>query len=79
MDEMWAEFKETKPESGYYEASNEQAITLCSYGKSAPAAFRAMSELMMQYDSPLPIAASVNFEDDIYYLTVSISGFQIEG
>jgi hypothetical protein len=75
MDDLWKSFEESNQVRAYV-AGKENAIVLCSSGLTARDAFVAMGNLMDNYDEPLPISSSVYYEDDTYYITVVLSGYQ---
>lgn len=74
MDEVWQEFNQSTGTA--YVAVNENAITLCSRGDTAPEALRRMADLIAEHENPIILASSFYWEDERYYLTVVISGFE---
>lgn len=75
MDEVWKSFERSKKVSAYV-AGKENAIVLCSSGPTARDCLVAMGNLIDNIDEPLPIASSVYFEDDVYYMTIVLSGYK---
>lgn len=75
MDEIWKSFMRSKKVNAYV-AGKENAIVLCSSGPTARDALIAIGNLMENYDEPIPIASSFYFENDTYYTTVVLSGYQ---